>query len=90
MPVLLKVRSIGASKHKLKNFALTTIYIPGIDERGQEVYASISCKLHLVNGLKANMLVGNDVLYTEGFAINLSTFFALIHSCGVKIDINAR
>ena len=90
MPVPLKVRGIGASKHESRDFALTTIYIPGIDEKGREVYASISCELHLVDGLKANMLVGNDVLCTEGFAINLSTSSALIHSCGVKIDINAR
>ena len=36
------------------------------------------------------MLVGNDVLCTEGFAINLSNSSAFIHSCGVKIVINAR
>lgn len=90
MPVLLKVRGIGASKHESGDLALTTIYIPGFDGNGREVYASITCELHLVDGLKANMLVGNDVLCTEGFAINLSSSSALIHSCGVSIDINAR
>ena len=90
MPVPLKVRDIGTLKHKSEDFALTTIYIPGIDEKGREVYASISCKLHLVDGLKANMLVSNNVLCTEGFAINLSTSSTLIHSCGMKIDINTR
>lgn len=90
MPVSLKLKGIGASKYELGDFALTTIYIPGIDKKGHEVYASISYKLYLVDGLKANMLVRNKVLCTEGFAINLFISFALIYSCGVKIDINAR
>lgn len=90
MPVFLKVRGISASKHKSKDVALITIYISGIDKKGREVYASISCKLHLVDGLNANMLVGNNVLCTEGFAINFFTSFALIYSCDVKININVK
>lgn len=90
MPVPLKVRGIGVSKHESRDFAFTTIYIPSIDKKSHKVYVSISCKLHLVDRLKANMLVSNNVLCIEGFAINLSTSSALIHSCDVKIDINAR
>ena len=67
-----------------------TLYIPGTDEKGREVYASITCELHLVDGLKANMLVENDVLCTEGFAVNLYNSSALIHSCSVRIIITAR
>lgn len=90
MPVPLKVRGIGTSKHESGHFALTTLYIPGTNEKGREVYASITCELHLVDGVKANMLVRNDVLCNEGFAINLYNSSALIHSCGIKIDINVR
>lgn len=90
MPIPLKVKGIGALKHESGHFAFSTIYIPGIDKKGCEVYASISCKLHLIDRLKANMLVGNDVLYTENFVINFSTSSALIQSCGVMIDINTR
>ena len=90
IPELLKVKGIKALKHKSGNFTFITIYIPGIDKKSRDVYASISCKLHLVDRLKINMLMGNNLLCTEGFAINLSTFFTLIQSCDVKIDINAR
>lgn len=90
MPVPLKVRGISASKHKSGDFALTTIYIPGIDEKSREIYICISCELHLVDRLKANMLVDNDIICTEGFAINLCIFSAFVYSCGVKIDINAQ
>lgn len=82
--------SIGASKHKSGDFVFTTIYIPAIGKKSRKIYMSISCKLHLINGLKANMLVSNNVLCTEGFTINLSTSSALIHNCNVKININTR
>lgn len=90
MPVPLKIRGIGASKHESGQFVLTMLYIPGTDEIGREVYTSITCKLHLINGLKANMLMGNNILCIKGFALNLYNFSALIYSCGIRIDISAR
>lgn len=90
MPMPLKLKGIGTSKYKSREFAFTTIYILGIDKQGRKVYAFISCKLHLVDRLKTNMLVGNSVLYTKSFAINFSTSPTLIHSCGVRIDVSAR
>lgn len=90
MPVCLKIRGIGALKHKSKNFAFTTIYILGIDDKSREIYVAISCKVYLIDGLKENMLVDNDVLYIESFVINLFTSSALIHSSDVNIKINAR
>ena len=72
MPVPLKVRGIGASRHESGKFALTALYMPGLDREGSEVYACVQCKLHLVNSLKANMLIGNNVLCTGGFTINLA------------------
>ena len=90
MPVPLKVKGIGASRHESKEFALTALHIPGLDREGSEVYACIKCELHLVEGLKANILIGNDIHCTEGFTINLASAYAHILSCGVTIVINAR
>lgn len=85
-----KVQGINASKHKSGEFAFTIIFIPGFDKEGLGIYASIRYKLYLVDRLKANMLVGNNVLYMGGIVINLSNVPALIHSYGMKIDISAR
>ena len=90
MPVPLKVRGISASRYESEEFALTTLYMPGLDQKGLEVYACINCKLHLVEGLKANMLIGNNVFCTKGFIINFASASAHILSCGVTIVINAR
>lgn len=90
IPVPLKVGSIGASRHKSNKFAFTALYIPGLDREGSEVYTCIKCKLHLVEGLKANMLIGNNILCTESLTINLASAFAYILSFEVTIVINAR
>lgn len=90
MPVPFKVRGIGASKHKSDEFFLTALYIPGLDQRGTKVYACVKCKLHLVQGLKANMLIGENVLYTKSFIINLASISAQILSIGVTIVASAR
>lgn len=90
MPILLKVRGISAFKYKSEDFALTTIYISGFDKKCRKVYVSIICKLYLVDRSKINMLVDNDILCIESFTINLSIFSAFIHSCDMKIDINAK
>lgn len=90
MPVLLKVRGVGASKYESGDFALLTIYISGIDKKGREACISITCKLQLVDRLKVNMLVYNNMLCTEGFTINFSIFSTFIYSCNIEIDINVR
>ena len=82
MPVPLKVRGIGASRHESEEFVLTALYISGFDQRGTEVYTYVKCKLYLIEALKANMLIENNVLCTEGFIINFASASAHILSCG--------
>lgn len=90
MLVLLKVRGISTSKHKSVYFVVIILYIPGTDKKSREVYTFIICKLHLVDALKVNILVENNVFCTESFPVNLYNSSALIYSCGVRFDINAR
>lgn len=54
------------------------------------MYASIKCELHLVDGLQANILVGNDILSPEGFVININKNRVFIGSYKVTIPINAK
>lgn len=90
MLVPLKVRGIGASRLESEEFAFTTLFMPGLDRKGSKVYTWINYKLHLVEDLKANMLIENNVFCTEGFKINLANASAYIFSYAVTIVINAR
>ena len=90
MSTPLRVRGIRAPKHKSGEFAALSLYFPGKNNTGQLVYASLTCKIHLVEDLKANLLIGNDIMSPEGFVIDVKGKSALIRSCGVTVFIDTR
>lgn len=90
MSTPLKVRGIGASKHKSAQFAELPLFLLGENNKRQKVYASIRCELHLVDGLRANILISNNILAPESFVLNVGLSHALVGSCGVKIAIKAK
>ena len=77
-------------RHESNQFAELSLFFPGENGKGEMVYASIKCKLHLVKGFRANILIGNNILTLEGFVINIGLGHAVIGSYGVKIMIRAR
>ncbi len=56
----LKVRGVGSTKHETDEYVSVTIYFPGQKER-KEALAFITRELHLVDDLRAKMLLGNDI-----------------------------
>lgn len=90
MSTSLKVKGIGASKHKSSEFAALSLYFSGKNDVGDLVYALLQCEIHLVEGLRANLLIGNDIMSPEAMVINLEKKTALIGVRGVTIDVNTR
>lgn len=88
--VLLKVCGIRASKHESNEFVSMPIYFLGVNKYKQPVYACIHRKIFLVDGLRANMLVGNNIIVPEGIMIDLANSTAFITSRNVWIAIIAR
>lgn len=54
------------------------------------IYTSIRCKLYLVKSLKANIRIGNNILASKSFMLNIGLGHVLVESCKVKIAIKAR
>lgn len=90
MTVLLKVRRIGSAKYDCDEFFSVPLYFLGRDKSKQLVYAQMDQELHLVDGLRANMLIGNNIIGLEQISINNAERTALVASCGVCIPISAR
>ena len=90
MSTLLKVRGIGASKHKSGEFAALSLYFPGNNNAGQQFYASLTCEIQLVEGLRASLLIGNNIMSPEGFIIDIKKRSILIGSCRVTVPIDAK
>ena len=89
MVTLLKVRGIKTSKHELDKFVSMFLYFSGINLTKRMAYAHIHREFYLVDGFKANLLVGNNILATKIVIIDLANKSAMISSCQVTISITA-
>ena len=90
MASLLKVRRVGASKHKTSEYLITPIYLPGQNTSGEEVLACFRRELYLVDDLRAKILLGNDILGPEGVVVDVADHKAFIGSCQVIVPLSAR
>ena len=90
MSIFLKVRGMGTLKHKSAQVVEVSLFFLGESNKRQKVYSFIRCKLYLVKGLKANILIGSNIYASESFVLNIGLAHALVGSCGVKIAVTAR
>lgn len=67
-----------------------SLYFPGRDNTRLLVYTLLKCEIYLVNGLPANLLIGNNIFSLEGFFISIGKKKALIKTCKVTIIINTK
>ena len=80
MATLLKVRDIGTLRHESNKFVSMSLYFPDINSTNCPTYAHIYRKLYLVDGLKANFLISNNILAIERGVMNLANKSAMISS----------
>lgn len=90
MKVLLRVKGIGSGTHLAMDYVHLSFYFPGTIDKGQPVLAEIKREIHLVDDLKAKMLIENDILIPEGFLIDLTKREAIISSCKTTIQISTK
>lgn len=70
------VRGLGTVSHHSDQYVLLDLYFPGKDGR----IAQITRELHLVDNLRAKMLIGADIIGPEGISINPQEGTATIYS----------
>ena len=85
----LQVRGLGTNRHQTWEYAVCDIYLPGSKD-GKDVISLIQREVHLVDNLKANMLIGNDITGPEQFIIDMKAKQATIGSIGASIPIEVR
>ena len=90
MATPLKVRGIGTSKHKTNKYVLKVLYFPAISNKGQRVIAYIHCKHHLVDNLRANILIGNDIIGTKSITIDIANGKVYFLKCKAIVPITAK
>lgn len=84
------VRGIKTSKHESAQFVELFFFFSGKNDKGQKVYTSFRCELHLVKSLRANILIENNILDPEGFIVDVKLGHVFVGSCRVKITVQAK
>ncbi|KAJ5328946.1 hypothetical protein N7452_009336 [Penicillium brevicompactum] len=80
-----QVHGIG-SKHKSDEYIRVPVFFPGHDS-----VAKIVVEAYLVDSLRASMLIGIDVLATQGFRLDLEKRQVRIASCmGTVFDVDVK
>ena len=77
MASTVSIRGVGPRKHSSVDYAIIDLYLPG----KERCITAIHQEVHIVEGLKAKMLIGIDILCRKSFTINTGNKRATIGSC---------
>ena len=85
----LQVRGLGTNRHESWEYVICDIHMPGTKD-DQKITSLFRREIHLVDNLKANMLLNNDIIGFENFAIDMTKRHAMIDSIGIIISLKVR
>lgn len=80
------VRGIGDRQHSSSDYATLDLYVEG-KVKGKTAIAHIRRDVHIVDNLKAKMLIGTDIMCPEGMIASLQTGKLTIGSCDMTAPI---
>ena len=84
------IRGVGKDEVRTDEVALVQVNLDGISKDGPAT-GVIIIEVHIVDDLKVNLLIGNDVMTPQGMTLDLGKQIMTIDSCkGIKIPINSR
>lgn len=85
----ISVRGLGDAMHKTSEYVNISVAIDG-KLRGKAVTAQLTLEAHIVDNLRANMLLGNDVIVPEKMCLDPANQRMTIGSCqGMVTEITA-
>ena len=73
MATKIPIRGLGSKIHYFDEYAVLTFFIEGVLSDGCRGFAKITREIHLVDDLKAGMLIGADILTPERMVIDFAT-----------------
>ena len=87
MTTSIVVRKFEVNKHFTDQYAVLFMYFNEKNKHDKNVRVKITKKIHLIDDLKVNILLENDVLRSKLFDICMSFDTVYIESCDVIISI---
>ena len=85
----LQIRDLSTNRHQTWKYAVCDIYLSK-SKNDKNVISLIQREVHLVNDLKANMLIDNDIIDSEQFIIDMKIKQTTIENIDVSISIEVK
>ena len=85
--ISITIRDLKINKHFTVKYVIVSMYFSEKNEKREAVKTKITREVHLMNNLKTNMLIKNDILKSKKFDIFTFTSSAYIESCETVISI---
>ena len=89
MATPLKVRGLDTQRHESYEYAICDIHMKGT-KNGKPVTSVLRREVHLINNLKANMLINNDVIDAEGIVVDPVKKKTFITSTDAAVPVEVR
>ena len=76
--------------HDTNEYVLILIYLPEVKKNGNKALTCVTREIHLINNLKANLLMGNNIIGSEKIVLDISKNEVSIDSCDIIIAISTH
>ena len=84
------LRGIGTNRYSTNEWTTVSFFMKGKTPEGKPVMIKFTHDIHVVDNLKANLLVGMDILGPEGVIIDLPNESVIFSRCGnVSVPVQA-
>ena len=91
MTTSLKIRDLDTTKYQSFEYAIVDIYLSSTRSTNDEkINALIRREIYLIDNLKANMLIENDIIDLEKIVIDMHKRETLITSCEITIFLEIK
>jgi len=84
------MRSLDTFKHSSNEYAILLLYFFNKDKKENYAITKITRKVYLVDNLKTNMLIENNLIDFKRININVASKSTFINSCDVTISIKVK
>ena len=83
----LHIKGLESIMHDTNEYILISIYISTIKKDDIKILYRIYKKIHLINNLKAHMLLNNNIINPKKIVLNVAQNETYINNCGIIIII---
>lgn len=90
MTTLVTIRDLEISKHQIDEYVIVSLYMIEKNKQENEIRTMFCREVHLVNDLKANILIDMNIMSFESIVVDSSTRIARIESCKIIVLVEIR